>query len=273
VTSVVRGRRADLESERNFLLDSIADLDREHAAGDLDDTDYQSLRSDYVRRAAASVRALQELDSLSDDQPPAGLGPDSSWQRFRRYLGRRRVRQVLGVSSVVFLLAGVGLYAAHLAGVRLPGQSATGSITQSQAALIAQELDEANVAADEGQPQTAVLLYDTVLAKLPDQQVALTYGGWLTRLSGLDAHNAAAVRAGDIDLGNAARLHPGYADGEGLYGIALYQDNHDVTAAEAAFSACAADRPSKALVGVVAPVARTVFAHSGHLLPKVFAAA
>jgi hypothetical protein len=268
VNQIATGRRGDLEAERNFLLDSITDLDREHAAGDIDDADYETLRDDYVRRAALSLRALEELDGRAEAADEPGATKSSGWRRFRRYLGRRRVRLVLGTLAVVSLLAALGLFAAHLAGVRLPGQSATGTITLSQAAVVNQDLEQAALAANVGEPQTAVALYDEVLAKVPDQQVALTYDGWLTRLSGLDAHDATAVRAGDAQLAAAARLHPGYPDGEGLYAIAAYQDNHDVAGAVVAFSRCAADRPSKELLDAVVPVAKTVFRLAGKPLPS-----
>jgi hypothetical protein len=270
VNQIASGRRGDLEVERNFLLDSIIDLDREYAAGDIDDADYETLRDDYVRRAAQSLRALEELDGREEPAEEPGGRTISSWQRFRRYLGRRGVRLALGTLAVVSLLAAVGLFAAHLAGVRLPGQSATGTITLSEAALVNQDLQEAALAANVGEPQTAVLLYEAVLAKVPDQQVALTYDGWLTRLSGLNAHDATAVRAGDAELSAAARLHPGYPDGEGLYGIAAYEDDHDVAAAVAAFARCAANRPSKELLDAVAPVAKAVFHLAGKPLPSAF---
>jgi hypothetical protein len=270
MNQIASGRRGDLEAERNFLLDSITDLDREHAAGDIDDADYETLRDDYVRRAAQSLRALEELDGASEGAGEPATTTVSGWRRFRRYLGRRRVRLVLGTLAVVFLLAGVGLFAAHLAGIRLPGQSATGTITLSQAALVNQDLQHAALAANVGEPQTAVALYEEVLAKVPDQQVALTYDGWLTRLSGENAHDATAVRAGDAQLAAAARLHPGYPDGEGLYGIAAYEDDHDVAAAVVAFSRCAADDPSQELLGAVDPVAKVVFRLAGKPLPSTF---
>jgi hypothetical protein len=255
---VANRRRVDLEAERNFLLDSITDLDREHAAGDIDDSDYAQLRGDYVRRAAQSLRALDELGDFENDDAPSD-GRTGTWWRFRRYLGRRRVRRVIGAIAVLCLLAGIGLFAAHLAGVRLPGQSETGSITLPQAAVVNQDLIEAAVAANAGQPQEAVVYYQAVLDKVPDQQVALTYDGWLTRLSGLNTHNATTVRAGDAQLEAAARLHPSYADGEGLYAIAVYEDDHDLLAAAAAFDRCAADKPSAELLDAVDPVAKTVF--------------
>jgi len=271
MSQIVSGRRSDLEAERNFLLDSITDLDREHAAGDIDDADYAQLRGDYVRRAALTLRALEELDGRVEVEEDLGSRPESGWLRFRRYLGRRRVRQVIGTLAVVSLLAAVGLFAAHLAGVRLPGESATGTITLSTADAVNQDLADATLYANSGQPQTAVAFYEQALQEDPGQQVALTYAGWLTRLSGLNAHSSSAVRAGDAQLEAAARLHPSYPDGEGLYGVAAYEDNHDVAAAVSAFTRCAADKPSSALREAVAPVATTVFKLAKKPLPKVFA--
>ena len=43
-----RRARSDLEAERDFLLRSIEDLERERAAGDVGADDYAELRSDYV---------------------------------------------------------------------------------------------------------------------------------------------------------------------------------------------------------------------------------
>ena len=45
--------------QREFLLRSLEDLEREHDAGDLDDADYAALKDDYTARAAAALRAEQ----------------------------------------------------------------------------------------------------------------------------------------------------------------------------------------------------------------------
>src|SRR5581483_479501 len=49
---------ASLESERDFLLRSIADLEIEREAGNLDDERYQALKDDYTARAAAVLRSI-----------------------------------------------------------------------------------------------------------------------------------------------------------------------------------------------------------------------
>ena len=265
-------RLSDLEAERNFLLDSITDLDREHAAGDLDDADYQGLRADYVRRAA---RALREIETISNAPvSSAASGSNAPFvQRVRRVLGRRRVRVGLGVGAALSLLFAAGLLAAHLAGVRLPGQSATGSITMSQAALVAEDLSKAAIEANSGNISSAILLFQQVLAQVPDQQVALTYDGWLTRLSGLSAHDEAAIKAGDAQLKSAARLHPDYADGQGLYGVALLQDLHDAKAAVVSFERCRKDGPTVSLLRGISAIAASAYEQAGRGVPATYKSA
>ena len=51
---------AALEEERDFLLRSLEDLEREHAAGDVDDSDFEELKDDYTARAAAVIRAIED---------------------------------------------------------------------------------------------------------------------------------------------------------------------------------------------------------------------
>ncbi len=50
---------SDLADEREFLLRSLEDLDRERAEGNLDDAQYASLHADYTARAAAVLRAME----------------------------------------------------------------------------------------------------------------------------------------------------------------------------------------------------------------------
>ena len=53
-------RLAALEEERRFLLDSIRDIERERAAGDVEEHDFTVLRDGYVARAAAVLREIDE---------------------------------------------------------------------------------------------------------------------------------------------------------------------------------------------------------------------
>ena len=65
---------AALEEQRDFLLRSLADLDREHDAGDLEDDDYQTLKDDYTARAADVLRAIEERRAASGGSSRSGSG-------------------------------------------------------------------------------------------------------------------------------------------------------------------------------------------------------
>ena len=68
-------RLATLEEERSFLLRSLRDLDAEHAAGDVDEHDYVTLRDGYTKRAADVMR---EIDDGRARLPPRRR---ASWSR------------------------------------------------------------------------------------------------------------------------------------------------------------------------------------------------
>ena len=82
--------RAPLEEQRDFLLRSLEDLEREHEAGDIDDHDYEALRDDYTVRAAAVLRALDAHAALQTEAAsPEASGRDVGG-------GHRRVRRAGG---------------------------------------------------------------------------------------------------------------------------------------------------------------------------------
>jgi hypothetical protein len=216
----VSGRRthAELADRRDALLRSIEDLDRELAAGDLEGDAYEELHAEYVARTAEVIRALETADS-----PPAVRAKRRD-RRFRRFLGRRRVRLVLGVGASVCVVIVVGLVAARLAGVRLPGEGVTGGVVIPTSAQVRQDLAEASALGNAGQVNQAIETYDAVLKAVPNQPEALTYRGWLERLAGQAAGSVTLVELGDAELTRAAQVAPGYADAHGLDGIALLED-------------------------------------------------
>ena len=61
---------ARLEEERNFLLDSLRDVERERAAGDIDDEDYATLKSGYTQRAANVLKAIEAGQSTLSERAP-----------------------------------------------------------------------------------------------------------------------------------------------------------------------------------------------------------
>lgn len=180
--------RTALLEQRDFLLASLDDLDREHDAGDIDEDDYRALRDDYTARAASVLRSLDAPDVASpDDQPPDRA---------------RRVR-TLGLAAVVVVFAfAAGLGIANNFGGRVPGQTGTGVAPTSNREKVsqAQRLEatgEADALAD------AAALYDEVLENDPENVDALTYKGWLLVRAGLDE--------GMDLLDQAIALRPGFA--------------------------------------------------------------
>jgi cytochrome c-type biogenesis protein CcmH/NrfG len=106
-------RRRQLEDERDFLMQSLDDLELERESGGIDDESYRELHDDYTARAAAVIRTLRDGVDVTPARPP-------------RSKERTRRRVVLVAGVVVFaVLAGVSL--AYALGARLPGQTSSGN--------------------------------------------------------------------------------------------------------------------------------------------------
>jgi tetratricopeptide (TPR) repeat protein len=74
-----------LEQEREFLLRSLADLDAEYEAGDIDDDDYRTLTDDYTVRAATVLRAIEATKATRSTKK---RGPSSGSARPARSRSR-----------------------------------------------------------------------------------------------------------------------------------------------------------------------------------------
>jgi hypothetical protein len=195
-------RLAELEEERRFLLRSLADLEREYDAGDIDEVDYRALRDGYTVRAAAALRSIEEGRAALPDKPPA------DWPRR------------IGLLALTALLIGIVWWAlAASSAQRLPGQEITGLDPRDQRAqLLAQAR-----ALQLSQPGAAADVYALVLAEDPDDVEALTYRGWTLALSTRTGENTRPVvetltEAVDL-LGRAVEVDPTYADPYCFLGI------------------------------------------------------
>jgi tetratricopeptide (TPR) repeat protein len=128
-------RRRELEDERDFLMQSLDDLELEHESGGIDDESYTELHDDYTARAAAVIRTLR--DGVDVTPQPAPRSPS------------RTRRRVVIVSLVLVFAIVVGTSLAYALGARLPGQtssgnsqsSATSTTNAAQKALL-QKIDE-----------------------------------------------------------------------------------------------------------------------------------
>ena len=259
-------RLGRLNDERDNLLRSLEDLDAEYQAGDVEPPDYESLRQNYIARTSVlldEIARLGQIDARGADAHPFIV-------RARRRLGKRGTRRVLVASVFVWVIAGVALAALHFAGVRLPGQSATGSVSLSEALVVQQQLTQASDLAGGGQVAEAISLYAKVLATVPHQHEALTYQGWLIRISGLRAGKKDVVTRGDQEIALAASVAPGYADARGLDAIALAQDRRDIPAALIQLDALVRDHPSQALVSALRPQVVRIYQQAKIAPPAIF---
>jgi uncharacterized protein (TIGR02996 family) len=185
---------ASLESERDFLLRSLRDLDAERDAGNLDEERYRALKDDYTARAAAVLRSIEEGRDARPAAPP---------------VAKRRKVLTGGAILAFVLVAALALAAA--AGKRHAGQTITGNAQSGRAPATADPSDAARRAALERQVQehpddpTAHVVYARFLlekgeataavkeyvatARLdPKNPEANAYAGWVSFLAAQSAN-------------------------------------------------------------------------------------
>ena len=175
---------AALEEQRDFLLRSLEDLEREHDAGDVDDHDYASLKDDYTARAARSIRAIEAHHARV-----AAARPPRPWPRTLAVL-----------AGVVAFAVVAGVLVARFSGRREAGDALTGDIRESTRT----QLDNARLALQQEHYDDAIEIYDAVLADQPGNIEAMAYKG------------RAQIGNGDMEgvltLIDAAEADPDYPD-------------------------------------------------------------
>ncbi len=184
---------AELERDLDILFSSLADLEAEYAAGDLDEAEYMELRSRYVDRFAGGVRALQAdaVEGGADAQHAGAVARNGrSWRRV-----------VLWVLVIGLVAAVAGVTLADFSGSRGSTDQLTGGIRES----VRSRLFDAREAMDDQDLDRAIAIYDDVLTDEPSNAEALAYRGWLTNLSGDD------LSARDF-VEEAVAADPGFPD-------------------------------------------------------------
>lgn len=185
-----------LEEQRDFLLGSLEDLEREHAAGDVDEHDYLALKDDYTARAAAALRAVEAGRTRAASAP------------------RRSRRQVALVALGVGAFAAVaGVLVAQTVGRRDAGEVITGDVRQS----VTEKLNEAGRRGGAGELDAAIALYDEVLKDEPGNAEAITYKGWMLTLSGQTEQGLSALL-------RAATTNPSYPDVHAFLAVVLFRN-------------------------------------------------
>jgi cytochrome c-type biogenesis protein CcmH/NrfG len=203
--------RDELTSEREFLLKSLDDLERERAEGGIDAATYESLHSDYTARTAEVLRTLS-------------AGRD---ERTKRAPIATRTRLLLAGAAVVF--AATGAYTLTKAsGERGAGQTITGNNAASSNDTVSLSgsipdtyqghLDAALRFEDEGNANKAASEYLAAAKEDPTKAEPLARLGWL--LTQADDAQLATTAEGYLDA--AIKRDPTYVDSYLYKGVLLY---------------------------------------------------
>ena len=287
----VRGPTADpvvLEERIGFLTQSLADADAEYLAGDLSDADYLALRQrDLGRlatlRASAPGPAAVASGTASGTAPSStgassgtatatlvGVRPDERGDVVvsTEAASRRRRRNKWFLIGAVASF-GVALIVAvpSFSSTRLPGQTATGSVSLSPSQQVARSLDQAAAVENQGQLGAAAQLYQTILNAHPDNEVALAQLGWLEYKIGQQGASTTLISDARVKLQRAAALDTGDYAVHLYLGTVLLQLDANAPGAVAEFTQFLADRPPATVVSQAAPILRQGFSAAGRPLP------
>ncbi len=250
---------AALEEERDFLLRSLDDLEREHDAGDVDDDDYAELKDDYTARAATVLRAIDDRRALATSA------------RAPRSWGRTAV----ALCVVAVLATGVGWLVFRGSDSRAPGQGISGDTRQDSANLLLeaqQHTGQATQALQRGDGQgaleaykKAIETYDKVLEISPRNVEAMTYRGWVINTIATNTDAAAASQLVDEArqwLDRAIATDPGYADAR-VFRAILERNARDFAAAQADLDAVDTSQIPSYMQNMIDSVRRDVQAGVG----------
>ncbi len=220
----------ELTDQRDFLVISLQDLEREYKFGDLDDREFESLRKDYESRVATVNGQIENLMSpsqtLSETAQPA----------------TKNLPRTVATTLVVLLVAtSAGWLVAKQSGQRLAGESLAGSIEDSTATILSRAR-----ATNFVDPKAAIELYTQVLEVDPDSVEALTYRAWLlvliSRSAGDEVKQLAFVSASS-DLERAIAIDPNYPDAHCFLGITRFRLGNDAEGAKEQLTICADKNP------------------------------
>ncbi len=276
-----RDERWYLADELDFLRRSLEDARLEHEAGDLADEDYDVLVTRDSARLAEVEEALAALGPESSGPsgsatPEPEAPPDAESRDTDRPAARPMTawRKVGIAASCLLIVAGVVILVVHFVQSRQPGQASSGSITVSQAETIEQQLAQAASLADAGgakDEQSALVLYNDVLAEDPSNPAALAGAGWLMWNLGTAAHVAGYTVDGRAEVTRAIKVSPTYYQGHLYLGLILANQDHNNAAAVVQFDEFLADDPPPGELPAVAPDLEPSYLAVGKPIPTALA--
>lgn len=227
----------ELEQERDFLLASLTDLEAEHAAGDLDDADFEQLHADYTVRTADLIRQIEDRNATV----AASVAP------------RSPARVIAWIVAMIVFAVGVGWLLAQAVGERGVGDELTGAIDVSprQQVFECQQLDQ------QGAIQEANECFSDVLVDDPRNVEALAYRGWLlvrtagsAQRIGADDEAAEILLSAKASLDQAISIDPTYPDARAFRFI-VYNAEGDLDNACADYEALVALDPPPFMLQLV----------------------
>jgi len=272
--SDVEQERWLLDDQRQFLLRSIDDAERELSAGDLSQDDYDVLlQRDRQRLAEVETKlaALGPVPGEDTGREDAESVPSGGEAIASRRFGPWRRAGI--VAACLLILTGLGILVNHAVNPGLPGQPVSGSITESKVELIEQELADAATLNNNGDGVQALQLYDRVLTQDPNDPNALAASGWLEWNYGYAGKSATSMRAGRLAEEKAIKLSPTYYFGHLYLGLILLNQDHNVTGAIGQFTKFLADGPPDAQLVSVASLVAAGYAEAKMPLPPALAEA
>lgn len=231
---------AELEEERRYLLASLKDLEAEYAAGDVDETDYTTLKDGYTVRAASVLRQIESgRRALAPKQP-------RNWKR-----------TIVVVLAVVAFSVAVAAALASAFGERGLNDEITGF---SPADDTRTTLANARAALNRGDFPRAWELYvraDEEESFRGDENAeARTYVGWTTVLlarqaAGESDMSQELLGQGLLALNQAISIDPTFADPYCFVAIVEYNFNDDAAAAVPFVEQCESLNPPADIAGLV----------------------
>jgi cytochrome c-type biogenesis protein CcmH/NrfG len=223
---------AHLEEQRDFLLRSLADLEREHDAGDLDDVDFEHLRDDYTARAAEAIRAIDERRAAF----AANIRP------------RDRKRTLLWAGGVALFAVIAGVAVAASLGARKAGETGSGlapTQTLNQKANACQQRMGTDA------PIKVINCFKKVLDKDPENVVANTWLAWELSLSSGQGDGGGILASTEARLlDRAVKADPSYSYARAFRAIIAYRSG-DAAAAKRYLADFKANDPSAEALGVI----------------------
>ena len=227
--------RDALETERDFLLRSLDDLEQERADGNVDPGTYRELHDDYTARAAAVIRSLEAGTDLTAPEPRSGS----------------TLTRALTVGGIVVFALVAAVLLSRAVGQRRPGQTITGNAQVASGSTTTTGGDPgrrlADAAAQQPKSYAARIAYARYLmgnndfadairefgaaARLdPSQPEPPTYAGWAGALVSQQVGSAETRRtllsASLERINEVIKAHPKYPDAHALKGVIIFKFEH-----------------------------------------------